>query len=70
MSLAQLKDEATQLTVEQRRELVAFLIALDTEQDEAFKQKLAAKIRDRDPSKWMDLDDEWDGDATYPPFPL
>jgi len=57
MSLAQLKDEAAHLSSEQRRELVAFLIALATEQDEAFKQKLAAKIRDRDPAKWVDLDD-------------
>ncbi len=57
MSLAQLKDEAAHLSSEQRRELVAFLIALETEQDEAFKQKLAAKIRDRDPAKWVDLDD-------------
>ena len=57
MSLAQLKDEAAHLSAEQRRELVAFLIALETEQDEAFKEKLAAKIRDRDPAKWVDLDD-------------
>lgn len=57
MSLAQLKDQAAHLSSEQRRELVAFLIALETEHDEAFKEKLAAKIRDRDPAKWMDLDD-------------
>ncbi len=57
MSLAQLKDEAAHLSSEQRRELVAFLIALETEQDEALKQKMAAKIRDRDPAKWVDLDD-------------
>ena len=57
MSLAQLKDQAVHLSAKQRRELVAFLIALETEQDEAFKEKLAAKIRDRDPAKWVDLDD-------------
>ena len=57
MSLAQLKDQAAHLSSAQRRELVAFLIALETEQDEAFKEKLAAKIRDRDPAKWMDLDE-------------
>lgn len=57
MSLAELKEQAVQLSAEQRRELVAFLIALQIDQDEPFKQKLAAKIRDRDPAKWMDLED-------------
>ena len=57
MSLEQLKDKAAHLPAEQRRELVAFLIALEAEQDEPFKQKLRAKIIDQDPTKWMDLDD-------------
>lgn len=38
-------------------ELIAFLIARQTEQDEDFKRKLAQKIDDTDPSHWVELDD-------------
>jgi hypothetical protein len=57
MSLAQLKDQATHLDIEQQRELIAFLIARQTEQDSDFKHTLAQKIDDTDPSHWVDLDD-------------
>lgn len=57
MSLAQLKDQATHLDISQQRELIAFLIARQTEQDEDFKRTLAQKIDDTDPSHWVELDD-------------
>jgi Mn-containing catalase len=57
MSLAQLKDQATHLDVGQQRELIAFLIARQTEHDEDFKRTLAQKIDDTDPSHWVELDD-------------
>ena len=57
MSLAQLKDQATQLDVGEQRELIAFLIARQTEQDEDFKRALAQKIDDTDPAHWVELDD-------------
>jgi len=37
--------------------LIAFLIARQTEQDEAFRRELARKIDDSDPSHWVELDD-------------
>jgi len=57
MSLTQLKDEAAHLPSKEQRELIAFLIALQTSQDEEFKAKLSAKIDDRDPAHWVDLND-------------
>jgi hypothetical protein len=57
MSLAQLKDQAAHLPPSEQRELIAFLISRQTEQNEEFKQLLARKIDDTDPSHWIDLDD-------------
>ena len=57
MSLAQLKDEAANLQPEERRELIAFLISRQTEQDEGFRHSLAQKIDQRDPSRWVELDE-------------
>ena len=57
MSLTQMKDEAAHLPFKEQRELIAFLVALQTEKDQEFKEKLATKIDDRDPARWMDLED-------------
>jgi len=43
--------------VKKQRELIAYLVARQTESDEAFKKELAAKIDDRDPAHWMELHD-------------
>lgn len=57
MSLTELKHQAASLPAKQQRELVAYLVALQTEKDEDFKKKLAAKIDDRDPAHWMELNE-------------
>jgi hypothetical protein len=57
MSLTQIKDQAAHLQLSEQRELIAFLISRQTEQDEDFKRTLAQKIDDPDPSHWVDLDD-------------
>ena len=57
MSLAQLKDQAAQLGLGEQRELIAFLIARQTEQDEDFKRALTEKIDDADPTHWVELGD-------------
>jgi hypothetical protein len=57
MSLTQLKDQAAHLQPNEQRELIAFLIARQTEQDEDFKRTLAEKIDDKDPSHWVELDE-------------
>ena len=57
MSLALLKNQAADLQLDEQRELIAFLIARQTAQDEDFKHTLAHKIDDKDPSHWVDLDE-------------
>jgi hypothetical protein len=57
MSFAQLKDEAAQLPKDQRRELIAFLVAQQTAEDEDLQRTLAEKIDDNDPSHWIELDE-------------
>ena len=57
MSLAQLKDQATLLEIDEQRELIAFLISRQTDKDEDFKRTLARKIDDTDPSHWVELND-------------
>ena len=56
MSLAQLKEQAVHLQLSEQRELIAFLISRQTEQDEKFKRTLAEKIDDTDPAHWVELD--------------
>ena len=56
MSFTQLKNKAAQLPSKERRKLIAFLISLQTAQDQKFKGKLAAKIDDQDSDNWMDLE--------------
>ena len=57
MSLSQLKDQAADLGLGEQRELIAFLLSRQTEQDEEFKNALAQKIDDKDPSHWVELDE-------------
>jgi hypothetical protein len=57
MSLAQIKEQATSLALGEQRELIAWLISRQTEQDEDFKRKLAEKIDDKEPAHWVELDD-------------
>ena len=57
MSLAQLKHEAASLPEKDRRELMAYLVALQTERDDAFREELAVKIDDPDPAHWIELNE-------------
>lgn len=57
MSLAQLKDQAAHLPSTEQRELIAFLISLQTTRDDGFQDALARKIDDTDPAHWVELDD-------------
>jgi hypothetical protein len=50
MSLTQLKDEVARLPSKEQRELIAFLVSLQTAKDEEFKKTLATRINDRDPA--------------------
>ena len=57
MSLDQLKERVLELTAQERRQLMAFMVALETEQDAQFRSELARKIDDRNPANWVELDE-------------
>jgi len=57
MSLTQLKDQAAHLPFKEQRELIAYLISIQTDRDEYFKSELARKIDDKNPDNWVDLDE-------------
>ena len=57
MSLEQLKDQASQLRRAEQRELIAFLVARQTADDEEFRDKLARKIDDSNPANWMTFEE-------------
>ncbi len=57
MSLEQLKDQAAHLQRAEQRELIAFLVARQTAEDEKFKEKLARKIDESDPANWMTFEE-------------
>ena len=57
MSLAQLKDQAAHLQSAEQRELIAFLVSLQTSQSDEFQNDLARKIDDQNPTHWVELND-------------
>ena len=57
MSLKPLKDQASHLQRAEQRELIAFLIARQSAEDDEFKRKLARKIDDADPANWMTFEE-------------
>lgn len=57
MSLAELKQEAERLTPAERRHLAAHLVALERKVDPRFKLRLAEKIDDKSPGRWIVLED-------------
>lgn len=56
MSFNALKDQAAQLTANERRQLVAYLVSLDDAQDAAYREKLRRKIDDRTEGNWLTVD--------------
>jgi hypothetical protein len=57
MSLDIIKEQATRLAADDRRRLVAYLIALDDSEDSAYREKLRAKIDDRTPGNWLTIEE-------------
>jgi hypothetical protein len=57
MSLAEIKDQAAQLQLSEQRELIAYLISRQTEEDDDQRQSFARKIDDSDATHWVELDE-------------
>ncbi len=57
MSLAQLKDQAAELSPTEQGELMAFLGSIQIAADDEFRAELTRKIDDQNPANWLELDD-------------
>lgn len=57
MSLAQLKQEAVELSPAEQGELMAFLASIQVAEDDELRAELTRKIDDTNPANWVSLDD-------------
>jgi hypothetical protein len=53
MSIEQLKSEASALSHDERRELIAHLITVGRQRNAEYWDRLATKIGDQDPAHWV-----------------
>lgn len=57
MSLAQLKQEAVELSPAEQSELIAFLASIQVAEDDEFRTELTRKIDETTPANLVSLDD-------------
>jgi hypothetical protein len=57
MDVGVLKSELQALESKARRQLIAFLLALEERDNQAYRQELARRIDDKDATHWMTLDE-------------
>ena len=57
MSIAELKAEVDRLSVEERLQLRTYLTLKDEIPDEEFMKGLGEKINDRNPDRWVTLEE-------------
>lgn len=57
MSFDLLKTELQALPADARRKLMAFMVALEDQARDGYAAKLAAKIDDKSPERWLTADD-------------
>ena len=57
MSFEVLQSEVRALPAEARRKLMAFMVALQDEGREGYAAKLAQKIDDRAPERWLSVEE-------------
>ena len=57
MEVAALKSELEALESKDRRRMIAFLLALEEKNNQAYRQELARRIDDKNPDHWATMDD-------------
>ncbi len=57
MSLAEVKEQAMALPVEEQAELACLLVERFRRDDPEYRERLARMIDDRDPNRWVKWDD-------------
>lgn len=57
MSIAAIKSEIASLPLEERRDLIGYIVSLNRKDNEAFMRKLAEKIDDKSSERWVTLEE-------------
>ena len=57
MDVGVLKSELQSLESKDRRQMIAFLLALEERDNQAYRQELARRIDDKDPTHWISLEE-------------
>ncbi|HEV2328565.1 MAG TPA: hypothetical protein VGY56_07240 [Verrucomicrobiae bacterium] len=57
MSIEMLQSEVRGLTAEQRRKLMAFMVAIDDQNRPGYAEDLARKIDDKAPEHWLTVEE-------------
>jgi hypothetical protein len=57
MEAGELKSELAALNSKGRRQMIAFVLALEEQNNQAYREELARRIDDKDPNHWVSLDE-------------
>ena len=57
MEARELKSELAALDSKGRRQMIAFLLALEDQNNQEYREELARRIDDKDPNHWVSLDE-------------
>ena len=57
MTLVEVEKEANRLTDAEQRQLISHLISQRVQRNAPYKQELTRRLSDKDPSRWISLDD-------------
>lgn len=57
METGELKSELAALDSKGRRQMIAFLLALEEQNNQEYREELARRIDDKDPNHWVSLDE-------------
>jgi hypothetical protein len=57
MDLEGLKQQLTSLSTEERRRVIAFLVSLQSSDDEEYQAEIARRMADTSPGHWLTLEE-------------
>ena len=57
MEAGELKSELAALDSKGRRQMIAFLLALEEQNNQEYREELARRIDDKDPNHWVSLNE-------------
>ena len=57
MSVAEIQSQVEGLSLDERRQLTAFLVSLRHKELEGYRERLAAKIDDKDAANWVSFEE-------------